>query len=75
MSAYGPFEPFGVKLPNLLSHNESLSERLFGIHKLLAFLLILLIAMHIGAALFHYVIRKDGVLNRMWVSLPRRDGK
>ena len=40
-----------------------------------AILLVLLVGMHVGAALFHYVIRKDGVLNRMWPGLPRRDGK
>ena len=31
-------------------------------------LLALLIAMHVGAALFHYIIRKDNVLGRM---IPR----
>jgi cytochrome b561 len=28
---------------------------------------VLLIGMHVGAALFHYVIRKDGVMRRMLV--------
>ena len=67
---------FGTfSLPSFVGVNQPLSERIFGLHKLLAFGLIALIGMHIGAALFHYIIRKDGVLNRMWTALPRRDGR
>lgn len=74
-SAYGPFQPFGIPLPRLLGDNQDLATRLYALHKVSAILLTLLVAMHVGAALFHYVIRKDGVLNRMWPGLPRRDGK
>lgn len=74
-SAYGPFQPFGIPLPRLLADNQDLATRLYGIHELAAKLLFVLVLMHVGAALFHYVIRKDGVLNRMWPGLPRRDGK
>lgn len=72
-SAYGPFQPFGISLPRLLGDNQALAERIYGVHKIAAILLALLVAMHVGAALFHYVVRKDGVLNRMWPGLPRRD--
>lgn len=72
-SAYGPFRPFGIPLPSLLSENQDLATRLYSLHKGAAILLVLLVGMHVGAALFHYVIRKDGVLNRMWPGLPRRD--
>lgn len=75
VSAYGPFKPFGIPLPALLAENGDRATFLFTLHKASAILLALLICMHVGAALFHYVIRKDGVLNRMWPSLPRRDGK
>lgn len=74
-SAYGPFQPFGIPLPSLLAENGDLATRLYRFHEIAAKLLILLVFMHVGAALFHYFIRKDGVLNRMWTSLPRRDGK
>ena len=74
-SAYGPVKPFGIPLPSLLAENQDLATRLYGVHKIAAILLLLLIGMHLGAALFHYVIRKDGVLNRMWPGLPRRDGR
>ena len=33
--------------------------------------IVLLVGMHVGAALFHYLIRKDGVLQRMWVRAGR----
>lgn len=72
VSAYGPFQPFDIPLPRLIAQNDALAERLFGLHKLVAIVLLLLVGMHIGAALFHYFIRKDGVLNRMWARLPRR---
>lgn len=73
-SAYGPFRPFGIPLPSLLAENQDLATRLYMAHKASAMLLMLLVAAHFGAAMFHYVIRKDGVLNRMWPGLPRRDG-
>lgn len=73
-SAYGPFRPFGIPLPSLLAENQDLATRIYRVHKAAAILLVVLVAMHVGAALFHYVIRKDGVLNRMWPGLPRRDG-
>lgn len=74
-SAYGPFRPFGIPLPGLLGENQGLATTLYGFHKGASIALFLLLGMHVGAALFHYVIRKDGVLNRMWPGLPRRDGK
>lgn len=36
-------------------------------HGLVARLLLALIALHIGAALYHQFIRKDGLLGRMWL--------
>jgi cytochrome b561 len=35
-------------------------------HGLISTLLILLIALHVGAALYHQFIRKDNLLSRMW---------
>lgn len=36
------------------------------VHGIVAKALFALIALHIGAALYHQVIRKDGLLSRMW---------
>ena len=37
-----------------------------GLHGLLANLLLLLVVLHIGAALFHQFIRRDNLIARMW---------
>jgi cytochrome b561 len=44
----------------------------FFLHWIGAVLIILLVSAHVGAALFHYFIRKDGVLQRMWIRADRR---
>jgi len=33
---------------------------------------LLLVGAHVSGALFHYFVRKDGVLQRMWLSAGRR---
>jgi cytochrome b561 len=71
ISYYGPFEPFGFKLPALASKDDARATQVFFLHKLAAYALILLVGMHLGAAIMHYVIRKDGVLARMWVRAGR----
>jgi cytochrome b561 len=71
ISYYGPFEPFGIKLPTLTAQNDAKATQVFHWHRLAAYALILFIGMHVGAALFHYVIRRDGVLCRMWVRAGR----
>jgi cytochrome b561 len=72
-SAYGAPTPFfGLfTLPKLVGNNEALATQLFTLHRWTGFLVILLAGMHIGAALFHYFIHRDTVLQRM---LPRALG-
>ena len=71
VSHYGPFEPFGIKLPTLAAQNDARATQVFFLHMVAAYALIVLLAMHVGAALQHYLIRKDGVLRRMWVRAGR----
>jgi cytochrome b561 len=71
ISYYGPFEPFGIKLPALAAQDDAKATQVFFFHMLAAYALILLLGMHVAGALFHYVIRKDGVLRRMWVRAGR----
>ncbi|CAN7263000.1 cytochrome b [Bosea sp. LjRoot237] len=52
-------------LPALAAPNEEAAKRVLFVHGWLAILLALLVCGHIAAALFHYFIRKDGVLRRM----------
>lgn len=57
---------FGLfDLPSLAAPNEDMAKRVLDIHGRLAIVMALLIAAHIGAALYHYLIRRDGVLRRM----------
>ncbi|MDO8272248.1 MAG: cytochrome b/b6 domain-containing protein [Gammaproteobacteria bacterium] len=58
----------GYNLPAmpLVPEDQALATRLFEIHGAFALLLATLIIGHIGAALIHLVIRKDGVFQRMW---------
>ena len=66
-SAYrAPIKVFWLfELPPIWSVDQPFSERLFGVHRLLGIAMALLLCVHIGAALFHHFVRKDGVLLRM----------
>jgi len=52
-------------LPPILPHDPALWAFLRSAHTILAFLLFGLVLLHIGAALFHGLIRRDGVLRSM----------
>jgi cytochrome b561 len=67
MSFYGGLSPFGITLPTLAAQDDAKVTQAFFAHMLAAYALIVLLGMHVGAALMHYVIKKDGVLRRMWV--------
>jgi cytochrome b561 len=70
-SAYGaPVPVFGLfELPKLVatepSPNKDYAAFLFQIHKVLGFILAALVLLHISAALYHYFVRRDGVMQRM----------
>jgi cytochrome b561 len=66
-SAYGAqISFFGLfTVPALVEKDQTLATPLFTAHLVLAILIAGLLALHIGAALHHYFIRKDGVLQRM----------
>jgi cytochrome b561 len=72
-SAYGATTPFfGLfEISAAFDENKPLSDRLFLIHRSFGFIIAFLVLVHIGAALQHYFIRRDGVLQRM---LPRALG-
>ena len=58
---------FGLfNLPTLLDKNEPLAERILTVHDYVGYTIAGLLVIHIGAALMHGFIRKDGVLQRMW---------
>ena len=58
----------GYNLPAMpgIPKDQALAKQLFEIHGNLALLLAALALAHIGAALHHLLIKKDGVFQRMW---------
>lgn len=68
-----PINFFQWVLPPLMGENESLSAVLFQLHGLLGWALIGLLILHISGGLYHWLIRKDGVMTRMsLLRSPRR---
>lgn len=53
-------------VPSLVAKSEPLAQTAKTIHYLGGTALAALIALHIAAALYHAVIRRDGVFSRMW---------
>lgn len=71
ISQYPALNIFGIPLPGIAAVNQDAASQTFLIHFWLAFVLVAFVAIHLGAALYHYVIRKDNVLTRMLPSLRR----
>ena len=63
---------FGLfSIPPLLPPNERVSQWAIAVHLAGQYLVYLLVALHVAGGLYHGVIRRDDVLDRM---LPRRRG-
>lgn len=61
-----PVELFkGVNLPPILPHSPQLYGMLRPLHGVLAYVLFFTILAHLGAALYHAWIRRDGVFDQM----------
>jgi cytochrome b561 len=58
-------------LPPIVPRNEVVAETAKMAHGYGRFILALLVLAHIGAALLHGLIKKDGVFSRMWPVLGR----
>jgi len=54
-----------IDLPKFMEANQPLAENLGAAHGLVAWLLVLLLVLHVGAVIFHQAIRRDGTLLRM----------
>ncbi|CAM2172626.1 superoxide oxidase [Paraburkholderia sacchari] len=57
-------------LPDFIHRNDDMFALFISIHKWLAFALILLLAVHMGAALRHHLVFKDDTLRRMLPWIP-----
>lgn len=72
-SAQGkPVHLFGLTLPALVGADEDLADSLQTWHMDVAWLLLALVLLHIGAALWHHFIVRDDVLRAMLPSRRRR---
>ena len=74
VSLYPALVVFGsLPLPGLAEPDRDLSKGVFLAHALAAYVMIALVAVHVGAALYHHFVRRDGVLRRMLPGLDTRD--
>lgn len=60
-----PVEFFDMRLPGIVSKDKALSETLFFLHGAAAGLLVVVLGAHIGAALRHWLVLKDGIIHRI----------
>lgn len=60
-----PIEFFGWVLPGFLSKDPELSKTLYGLHGAIGWMIVALIAVHVGAALMHWLVLRDNVMKRM----------
>lgn len=59
-------------VPSLVPRSDALAETAKLLHYLGGFAIAGLIAMHVGAAAFHGIVKKDGVFSRMWPPFQAR---
>lgn len=63
------FDALGV--PRLAPRSDALAETAKSVHFYVRFALIALIVLHVGAALFHGLVKRDGVFSSMATGRPR----
>ena len=61
-----------IPLPDFVPVDKGLAEGLKTLHQLLAFTLAFVVVAHVGAALKHQFLDRDGLLLRMW---PRKSAE
>jgi cytochrome b561 len=73
ISLFPALDIFGLfSLPGVVAPDKEAAKTVLFVHGVLARLLVLLILVHVAAALFHYFIRRDNVVGRMIPRLLRR---
>lgn len=67
MSDFAGYHPslFGLQIPILVEHDPASAKILAQRHGQMAWLLVALLAAHVGAALYHHFVQKDDILRRM----------
>jgi cytochrome b561 len=59
-------------IPPLFSKDEAVSKIAEAVHATAKSVLLALIAMHVAAAAYHGIVRRDGVFSRMWPPFSAR---
>ena len=54
-----------VPLPRLVAPDKAFAEIVGAVHKTVALLLVALVALHVSGALYHALVKRDGVIRRM----------
>lgn len=67
MSVAAGYAPhlFDISFNLPIAKNKVLGDRMYDTHVFLAYSIIVLVSIHVCAALYHYLIKKDSVLQRM----------
>lgn len=69
-----PINFFGWVLPPLLAENAQISSAFFNLHGILGWALAALSIVHISGGIYHWLIRRDGVITRMSLfTTPNRE--
>jgi cytochrome b561 len=64
-----------IGIPPLLPKAEGVAKVAETVHAVSATVLIVLIAMHLSAAAYHGLVRRDGVVSRMWPPIAPQAGR
>lgn len=67
LNIFGAFD-----LPALVAPDKPMAEKVLFWHGVAAFTLLALVTLHVAAALYHYLVRRDNVLGRMLPQCLRR---
>ncbi len=54
-----------IPLPRLVAPDKPFAETIGAVHRTVALLLLVLIALHVSGALYHALVKRDGVIRRM----------
>ncbi len=69
-----PIVVFGVlPLPDFVPKDKALSEAILPWHGYLAYAMATLVVLHVGGAIKHQLIDRDGLLSRMWPSAALKE--
>ena len=73
IALYPALDIFGMKFPSFgIASNEKLAEQVFKLHGWGATVILGLVALHFGGAMFHLFVKGDGVVARMWPGILKK---